>query len=328
MAERSSLTQGVQVGVEATPGTSVAASKKFISIGIEPAIQMDPQRFRPMGQKFASVVVPGKEWVEAKISGVGNYSEIIWFLSSVLVAPGAATTVDTTAKRWTFAPAASSEDTVKTFTVEQGGAVRAHKFTYGVVTELELKINRDGIEISGAMLGQRITDSIAMTGSPTTPTEVPMIPTEFDVYLDTTSGGLGVTKLQRVLEATITIGDRFAPVWVLNSANTSFVAHVEQEPTAEIKLLMEADSEGMAQLTQMRAGTTKFLRIYGISSSTAGSTTQKYEFKADFAVKVKDVGDFSDEDGVYAVEWTFEIVYDATWTKALTIDVINKESAL
>lgn len=328
MAERSSLSQGVQLGLESTPGTSVPADNKFISIGIEPAIKLEPYRFRPMGQKYASMVVPGKEWVEAKISGVLSYSEIVWFLASLLEDPGTPATTDTSARTWNFSPAASAEDVVKTYTVEQGGSVRAHKFTNGIVNELEITINRDSCEVSGAMLGKALVDGITMTAAPTTPPEVPVVPTEFDVYLDSTSAGLGSTKLTRVLEATITVGDRFGPVWVLNSAEDSFVAVVEQEPTAEIKLLLEADSSGMAQLTQARAGSTKFLRIEAISDQLAGAATQKYEFTWDAAIKVKDVGDFSDEDGVYAIEWTFEQVYDGAWGKVMDVTVINKETGL
>lgn len=327
MTERSSLTQGVQVGVESTPGTAVPANKKFISMGIEPAIQVEPYRFRPMGQKFASIVTPGKEWVEADISGAMSYSEIIWFLSSLLKTT-TPTTVDTSGRQWVFSPNASAEDTVKTLTVEQGGSVRAHKFANGIVTELEMTLNRDSFEVSGSLLGQAITDSITMTASPTTPPEVPMIPTEFNVFLDSTSAGLGTTKLTRVLEATIHVGDRFGPVWVLNSAQTSYVAVVETEPTCEITLLMEADTEGMAQLTQARAGSTKFIRIEGLSSQLAGAVTQKYRFAWDAAIKVKDVGDFSDEDGVYAIEWTFEQVYDAAWGNAMVATVVNKEATL
>src|SRR5688500_10965061 len=107
MPERSALAQGVQVGVEATPGTNVAADKKFVSIGIEPSMQIDMQRFRPMGQKYASILVPGKEWVEADISGVGSYTELIYLCASCLASPAAPTTVDVTARQWDFAPASS-----------------------------------------------------------------------------------------------------------------------------------------------------------------------------------------------------------------------------
>ena len=103
---------------------------------------------------------------------------------------------------------------------------------------------------------------------------------------------------------------------------------VESEPNAQLTLLMEADAEGMAQLTQMRAGTTKFCRIKCVSPTLAGSATQFYELDIDTAIKVADVGDFSDEDGVYAIEWTFDIVYDGTWGKAFDVNLWNKETTL
>src|SRR5262245_19663247 len=111
MAERATVTQGVQVGTETTPGTSVAANKKFISIGVASGIKATSNVFRPIGQKFSSSAPIGKEWSESKIDGVGSYSELTWFLASVLIAPAAPTTVDTTGKSWTFTPAASPEAT-------------------------------------------------------------------------------------------------------------------------------------------------------------------------------------------------------------------------
>lgn len=327
MPERSSLTQGVQIGVESTPGTGVAANKFLNSIGIEPGVQVDMQKFRPLGQKFPSIETPGKEWVEADLTGVGSYSELIYLFASCLVSASGVQQAATTAYKWSFAPAARAEDTVKTFTVEQGGAVRAHKFTYGLCTEVELDMSRDGLEVSGAMIGQRLQDNIALTGSPTGIEEKPILPTDLDVFIDATSAGLGGTKQTRVLNANFHIGDRFNPVWVLNTANNSFVAHVESEPTAQITLMMEADTQGMANLAIMRAGTTQFVRIKATSPDLAG-TAIPYSMTIDAAAKVADVAKFSDEDGVYAIEWTFDLVYDATWGKAFNVDLINKQTAL
>lgn len=328
MAERSALTQGVQVGVETTPGTGVAADKKLASIGFEPSISTEMQSFKPMGTKYNTIDVVGKEWVEFDLSGVGSYTEMIYVLASVLAQPGAPTTLDTSARKWDFLPASAAEDTVKTLTIEQGGSVRAHKFAYGIISEFNLTMSRDGVEIGGSGFGQRISDAITMTATPTAITEKPILATDIDIFLDTTSAGLGTTKLLRVLQAEINVGDRFNPVWVLNSANNSFVAHVEQEPSAQIVLTMEADAEGMAQLTQMRAGSTKFLRIQATSPDLAGAATQKYTFTWDAAVKVAEPGDFSDEDGVYGIEWTFDMVHDGTWGKAYTATLINKLTTL
>src|SRR5689334_1191557 len=113
MAERSSLTQGVQVGVETTPGTNVAANKQFQSIGITPSPSVDMQRFRPMGTKYATIITPGKEFVEADIDGAGSYTELTYLFASCLVST-TPSVVDTTGQSWVFQPASTAEDTVKT----------------------------------------------------------------------------------------------------------------------------------------------------------------------------------------------------------------------
>lgn len=328
MTERTTIAQVTQVGVESTPGTAVAANKLFLSSGISPAVKVDMQRFRPMGQKFPTVLVPGKEWVEAKLDGQGSYTELTYLFASLFTDPGAPTTVDTSARKYTYNPATSTEDAPKTFTVEQGSAVRAGKFAYGIVNELELQFSRDSIDVSGTLLGQKYQDAITMTATPTAITQLPILPTDIDIFLDPTSGALGTTKLTRVLKASWKIADRFGTVWPLNTANASFVSHVEIEPKSEVKLLVEADSSGMANLTAMRGGTTQFLRIACTSPTLAGSTTQKYSVILDQAIKVSDVAEFSDEDGVYALEFTFEMVYDGGWGKYFTGQVINQLASL
>lgn len=328
MPERSTIAQVVQVGVESTPGTGVPANKLFLATGISPAIKVDMQRFRPMGQKFPTVITPGKEWVEAKIEGSGSYTEMTYLLAALLTDPGAPTTVDVSGKKFTYNPSATTEDSPKTLTVEQGSSVRAGKFSYGLINELELSFARDSVEVKGTMLGQKYSDGITMTATPTAITQEPILPTDIDVYMDPTSGALGTTKLTRVLKASWKISDRWGTLWPLNTANSSFAAHVETEPKSEIKLLVEADTAGMAFLTNLRAGSTSFLRISCTSPDLAGNTTQKYQVILDQAVKVSDVAEFSDEDGVYAIEWTFEMTYDGGWAKYFTGQVINKLASL
>src|SRR5919109_3965922 len=135
MAERATIFQTVQIGVEATPGTAVAANKKLEALSIEPAAQVDIDKFRPMGNKFPTLTQIGKDWVEAGLSGVASYSDLTYVFSSLLVA----TTVSDlggvpAAKSWTFDPDSDGPDTSKTYTVEHGDG-RADKFTYGLVNE-------------------------------------------------------------------------------------------------------------------------------------------------------------------------------------------------
>jgi len=329
MAERTSITQVTQVGVETTPGTSVAANKLLQALSIEPAIKADIKTFKPLGAKYATIAALGKEWVEAKISGdVACYNHLAYLLSSVMAYAAPVQQGGSAAYLWTFTPAQSAEDTVKTFTVEQGSSVRAGKFTYGIVKDLSLKFSRESISVDGAMLGQAYQDGITMTATPTAIAVQPILPTALDIYLDSTSGGIGTTKLTRAFSGEFSISDRFGPLWVLNSTVSGFAATVEQAPKAQLKLLVEADATGMGPLTAMRAGDKRYIRLKVVGPLIA--STYYYTFQLDLCGVVSEVGEFSDEDGVYAIEWTFDVAYDSAWSsgRAMQVQLTNTISAL
>lgn len=328
MAERSSLNQNIQIGVEATPGTPVAATKRLQSIGIEPSISVETSQFRPIGSKFNALSTLGKEWVEAAISGRLTYTEIVYLLSSVMTT-GVLTTPVVGTKMWTFTPSNRTNDTPKTFTVEHGSAVRADRFSYGLVTELGMTFNRDSIDVSGSMIGRALEDAVSMTapGSVTAVPLVPVLPTQVSVYMDDTAAGLGTTKMTRMISGEFNLGSRFGPVWVLDAANPSFVNHVETEPDLSLTMTLQADSQGMGLLNSLRDGDTKFVRIEAVGGDI-GATATPYQFTLDMAVKISDTGGFSDQDGVYAIEFTGVGVNDDTWDKAVEIAVTNELTTL
>lgn len=327
MPERATVFQTVQIGVETVEGTLVPANKKLQAFSIALSPNLESYRFRPMGQKLDALVVPGKEWTAADLSGVATYDELIYPLSSVLCTSATVTTVLVTGKQWIFTPSAIAADAIKSFSVEQGDATRAQRVPGLVVTDFGITWNRDSVELSGTGMGQLFQDGITMTASPTAIPLVPILPTQIDVYMDPTSGALGTTKLLRVLEGELSIGSRYVPLWVLNSANTSYVARVEAVPEITFRMLVEADAAGMALLTSARAGTSQFIRVQALGGQIPGGTAV-YTMKIDMAVKVEEIGSLDDQDGVYAIEWDTRLVYDATWTKYMEVTLINSTAAL
>jgi hypothetical protein len=324
MAEIASIYQIVNIGVESTSGTPVAANKRLSALMIEPQIKTDIKKYRGTGYKFPAVASLNKEWVEAALSGPITYTEIIYLLSSIL---GSATPVaGTTDYTWTFSPDSDGADTPKTFTVEWGDATRALEFAYGLVNALTLSFSRDGAELSGTMLGQAIDDGITLTGSPTAIALMPVLPTQVAVSLADTAAGLAAASdLTRVVSAEWAMSDRYNPAYFLN-ASTDWTVHVEREPTLACKLKMEKDAAGMGLLTNMRAGATKFMRIEAIGSVITGIIP--YTLEVDTACKIIGEPTFSEEDGVECIEWNMEAFHDATWGKATQIKVINTLSAL
>lgn len=335
MPEVSSLFSGVQIGVEgtSTPGTAVSATKLLNYLSLEPGISINFNRFRPMGTRVATAITPGQDFTEWDVSGQGSYSELVYPLSAILgqVTPS---TVETTARLWTFTPAGRSELAPRTYTVEVGSATRAQKATYVLFNGLELTFNRtDGIAISGSAIGQNITDNIVLSGSPSAVEDKPVLPTHLDVYVDTTSASFGSTKYTRDFQAVFRHNDTFGAVWPINSANASYVSHVDTEPTVQIELTVAADSQGMGALTNARLGSTSYIRLAAIAPAAygyAGAGTAPYEILIDMAGKVSAINAFDDNDGVKVLTYTFDAVYDAGWSSGryLSVAVQNKVTAL
>lgn len=322
MPERASIFQVAQLGVESAAGTPVAANKLLQTMSLEMGPKLDVSIFRPQGIKYATISALNREWVEGKLSGMMNYTEIVYLLNGCLkkIAPTGATN----AKTWLYAPSSTAADTVQTYSFEQGSAVRAHKFAYGIITGTQLSFKRNGCELSADVVGQALTDGITLTAAPAALGLTPVMPPQVSVYFADTQAGLaGASALTRVVSADWAISDRFSPLWVLNAA-TSWVAPVETEPKLTASVLQEADAEGMGLLTQVRAGSTKWLRIKAIGAII--ETTVPYTLMIDMPVKVMDVSEFKDQDGVFAVEWSLQGIHDQTWGKALEVTVINTET--
>jgi hypothetical protein len=157
---------------------------------------------------------------------------------------------------------------------------------------------------------------------------VPCLPTQVDIFLADTAAGLaGASALSRALSWEWSLSERFEPIWPIGTTfGTGPAGSVEGQPKLEFKLKMAADAAGMALLTQLRSGASKFARVK-IEGATIAST-YKYLLQIDTALKVVDASPFEDEGKLVAIEWSFLGVHDATWAKAFSILVQNTVSAL
>jgi hypothetical protein len=178
-------------------------------------------------------------------------------------------------------------------------------------------------ENTGALLGDRtlMTANIAgLTGGTVTITEtikgiqiseleqVPVQPDDIVLYMDEAFEDIGTTVVDRLLSATLTIGDRYAPLWVVNRANASWVAIIETAPNITLEYVVEADADGMAYLTDMENGDTKFARLECLGPEI--ETGQNYLLQVDFVGAIDDLGGMDDEDGVWGVTWTLRALDD------------------
>ncbi len=331
MSEIITINQSTQIGVETTPGTAVPANKLLESVSITPQIKLAQKAFRKQGRRFTSTVVPSKDYTEAKIAGDATYTESVYLFSSIF---GAATinVHGTTGHDWLWTPPLTGSVTPKTVTVQQGDSVRARQFAYGLVTGISEKYTRDDVTLSGTMIGQQMTDdgTPTMTASPTAPGLIPVTGSQWSVWIDTTSAGLGVTQYLRVLEVTWSYDNAFGALWTGNNTLSSFATHVDLAPKASMKILMEADAQGMGLLADARAGTMLYVQVQAVGAKfEAGSPGVSYTRQVQMSgIVAAEPSAYEDKEGIYAIEWTLDAVEDTTWGKAISILTTNMLAAL
>ncbi len=328
MPERTMVGSVTQFGLETTPGTSVAANKQFSTFMVTPKPQEKTRGYRIQGAQYDVLEQFVQNWTEADLSGIPDYLGDVYLWSSLL---GAATitTVGVSSKKWVWTEVGLDVDTPKTLTVELGSSVRAGKFTYGTVTSLGWKWSRKDITLDGKMIGQQYQDGISLTSTPTLLAPIPVAPIDFQVYLDSTSAGLGGTRLTRVFSCELSIDGKYGPIWPSDRSKTDWTALVNLVPKMSIKLGLEADSNGMALLTTLRGSKTQWLRLEHQGAVMPGESNQNYLQQTDIAVRLTDIADVGkDEEGVYATEFTFTPVYDPTWGKTFVHTMQNQLAAL
>jgi hypothetical protein len=330
MAERATVNQSVQIGVETTPGTAVPANKLLSGLAIELLMKSNSKAYRPTGQKMTRLAVLEREWTEGTYSGPATFNELTYIDASIIRKVTPTTPSGGTLSRlWTFDWNNFDADLLAAYTIEQGGSVRAQKAAGCQFMDRTFKVDRKaGVDVNGKILGKVFTDGITMTATPAELALVPITPSMYDVFLDTTGAGLGTTKMLRFMGLTWTIASRVAGNWPLDSAQPSWAAAVESEGVKITgQFSVQADATGMAMLTQARAGLTKFLRL--IATGPVIEAAIHYVHQLDLAFQIMNpIQSFKNDDGSYDAVFDFETVYDPTWGYGFRELVTNTVTAL
>ena len=338
MAERQSVAQVQQLGRETTPGTAVAATKRLGSMSLSPGINAEVGMFRPSGVKFATVQALNQEWVEGDLEGQPTYDEVLYPLAGALGQPVSSNILDgatpTGAYQHVFTPTSDAADAVHTFTLEQGDAVQAERIAHLLFTGFSLDLSRSGVSMGGSFIGKAVERGATLTAGLDVPADLkPILPGHFSAYTADAGDDLGTTqtKLLRLISANPSIGDRYNPAWFVNQEEESFTTWVEnaEGPTAESGMTLEADANGMAFLDKLRDGSTVFLRLEALGPEIdAGVPESRYRFTWDLALKAQGVDTWSDEDGIWAIPFTFQAVHDGTWGMSQRVTVVNTVASL
>lgn len=149
---------------------------------------------------------------------------------------------------------------------------------------------------------------------------------EWDIYVDDTAAGLGSTKLTRCYAASWRINELYGVQWPANTTLTSWAAHVDLAPTTEVRFTVQADAAGMGFRDNLQSGDKVFVRIEATGPIIEGAIP--YLSRDDLAVEITGISPWSDNDGVYAIEYTGQIAHDSTWGGAAQFLRTNTVTAI
>ncbi|HEU4752063.1 MAG TPA: phage tail tube protein [Armatimonadota bacterium] len=289
MSLRATVFQRTQVGVETTPGTAVAANKQFSSLSIMPKPMVPVTQHRPQGSKYATAATVGKEHTEARFEGPINYEDLAYILASLLAASAYVSP-------FTFTSALAGPDSIKTLSIEAGSNVRAEKFAYGVVSDLELKFTQQDATLSGQMFGRALTEGATLTASPTVLNNIVVNPKDVSVWVGDTVAGLA--EVTKFLEASVSLKGKLKPAFFFDSSQTSFTEPVELAPQLSAQVILEHNSVAAGYMADLRSAKQKFLRIKALGP-VIGAGPDQYTLQITMPFRFLE-NDRADSDDIWA----------------------------
>ena len=326
MAGRGTVNRTVQIGVESVAGTPVAADKSLPTMSFVLSRTLESKEFRAQGYKAAGEVPIVKDFGTGTLSGPLNYTEIIYPLNTLVTGVIATPGGGTTSRTHTFSPGLTGTDTFKTLTIQEGDGTAATQMAYSLLTDFAINITLDDASISGTVLGKGPTTT-TLTGGPSLVAQRSSTPRQIDLFMDTTFGGIGVTKVTDCLSINVALNNKQTPKWVLNTAETSFKETIEIVPTLSFDFETEHNAQSRALFASITssANPTQYLRLKSTGALIEGALP--YYFQLDAAVKVNAM-EQTDVDGVWGYKYSCTPIADSGLAKPWQIVVQNNIAAL
>ena len=237
---------------------------------------------------------------------------------------------------YTYEPASTSEDTLKTYTVETGDvtAQRVGEYTFAESITLSWTAT-EAIKMSAAL---RCRQSLNLSGgfdTSTIPTVETILGGKMSFYEDDAGTYPATTQITgTVLSGDLTINTGRKPKYIADDGNL-FFNFVYIDPSAfkiEGSMVLEHDAAAIALVADFEANTSKVLRLKwtgstlaDVTGATDGSTKALI---IDLACVITGVDALTDEEGNGVITINFESGYSTVDAKHFTVTVINELTAL
>jgi len=326
MAGRGVVNRSIQAGVESTYGTAVPANKSFPTMSLVLTRQLESKEFRAQGFKAAGEVPIVKDFGSGSLSGPLNYTEIVYLLNTLVTGVIATPGGGTTARTHTFSASLTGTDTFKSLTIQEGDSTAAVQMAGSILTDFNINISLDDASVGGTLLGKSPSNT-TLTASPAIVSQLSSTPRQVDLFMDTTFGGLGATKVTDCLSINAAFNNKQVAKWVLNTAETSFKETIEAVPDLSFDFETEHNAQSRALYASITttSNPTQYLRLK--STGPIIEAALPYYFQLDVAAKVN-ATEQTENNEVWGYKYSCTPIADAGLALAWKIVIQNTLAAL
>lgn len=322
----------LQTGIEATPGTAVAATAIMaqlndIRYGPITTVESPPTRRGSLAVMDDATVLG--RMARVNVGGYLTFEDSPTYLEmGYKVATPSADAGTPIAYTRTYEPTLTSEDTPKTRTLEVADNINAYNLPYGFLESFSFAAQIKALTTFQAQLGAQDYIAQAVTGSLVRRAVERVRGQKWKLYIDDTSGAIGTTQVTDcIVGFEFHSGPLYGAVSCLNGNDTfEKVAQLGQAPTLRVDF---HDSPTVAALlVNYQAGTKKLIRLQNEGSLIHGATNTYKRIRVDMAANIMDwsqIGGTTTEQGL-TIPITFAGAEDVggTWAKLVSYAVVNK----
>lgn len=330
----------IQIGVETTRGTRVAATRRLIGDG-RFRIMNEQEEFEDQmtGVLSRSVLSPVRTFqnTEFEFRYPLDFEQILFPLLSGMVGGETPDTVDTTVKRWIFLPSQTADPAIKTYTLEWAETdltdTLMHEAGYCFCTEFEVTFGTEALpEIVCRFVGQEAVES-TVTGAIALPTLHHAPNLKSSVWMDPAFADVGTTQITgQVYTGRFKFGGFVFPQRYMDGdTDISFQTHHFKQRTAEMEfdIISSPTSGSFLQTMQddKAAGTAKAFQIKILGDIVAGAaSSHRYGIFLNMwgihaADSLQERG--NDRDGNMVTRVHLKSLYDGTSGADLSVVVDN-----
>lgn len=329
--------RNVQIGLEATAGTAVAATFKPVGeIVLTEEIDREFETF-PRGVR-AAVTGGGYDIRHGTMVNFSDmnltWEEVIIPMLTGIVNDAAPT--GTGPYTWDFTPVLTAAAALKAATVEytiDDGSTKhlQREMAYGTTQSIEFRIVANQIAKMNFEMALRKSASTTETAGQAVITGRTPVPSNlFALYSDSSWANLGNTAVPTTIrDATLRITTGATPDYTLDGRTSLDFTQLNAENLAvSLDMTLEFNAAAATAYSHFRgasgAGTTRFYRL---EADNGLATTSNRKITFDLCAKHVSPPQISQDNGMEIVSLSLEGEYDATGTAMFVCTVINALSA-